>query len=195
MSSSNIPDGTLIIPEDTLIINDKAYKKREFNRVEIPDTVETIGEGAFFNCKNLKYVTINTNESIFQTIEDDAFKDCSNLRTITIKGTGELFSISDSKKLSGLYIKSNAFNGCYNLKTINMPQEMLTKYLISIDTSIDYGKFLFFGAHTSSEINIKPISEATVEGIKRKRKSNKKKKKKSNKKKSIKRKQRKKKSK
>ena len=109
--------------------------------IDIPETVTTIGEYAFDNCKNLTTVTGMKNVT---KIGDNAFCDCSNL--VNIKLPENLTEIGDNAfcDCSNLVniklpenlteIGDNAFYNCSNLKEITIPDTVE-----SMGTSIFYG--------------------------------------------------------
>ena len=96
--------------------------------IDIPETVTTIGEYAFDNCKNLTTVTGMKNVT---KIGDGAFYNCSNLKEITIPdtvesmGTSIFYGCSSLKKIvwskSIKEIEDNAFKGCSSLTEIIIP--------------------------------------------------------------------------
>ncbi|WP_415579135.1 leucine-rich repeat domain-containing protein, partial [Flavobacterium psychrophilum] len=71
--------------------------------VTIPNSVTTIGNGAFFNCSGLTSVTIPNSVT---NIEDEAFGECSGLTSVTIPNS--VTNIGDE-----------AFGGCSSLRTVN----------------------------------------------------------------------------
>lgn len=74
----------------------------------IPESVTSIGSGAFFSCRNL--TSINIPESV-TSIEALAFRNCSSLTSI---------SISENVTNIGGY----AFSGCSSLTSINIPDSV-----------------------------------------------------------------------
>ena len=98
-------DGVLFDKEEkTLLFYPINRKETEYN---IPDGIEHIRSGAFFNCKNLKSVSFP--ESL-RMIRKDAFRDCENLVSITMP-----------EKLKG--ICSGAFCGCKQLKKVTLSRK------------------------------------------------------------------------
>ena len=75
--------------------------------IDIPETVTTIGNSAFFNCRNLTTVTGMKNVT---KIGDNAFYNCSNLKEITIPNTVESMGTS-------------IFYGCTSLKSVVLPNK------------------------------------------------------------------------
>ena len=74
-------DGGRCLIKDNAII---AYAEASGTTYTIPDSVTTIGEGAFYYCSSLKSVTIGDSVT---TIGDDAFYDCSSLTSVYCKAT------------------------------------------------------------------------------------------------------------
>ena len=74
-------------------------------QLEIPGTVTTIGESAFYQCTGLASVTI---PGSVKTISHAAFRDCSNLTSVTIEE-------------GATTIGERAFARCVNLASITIP--------------------------------------------------------------------------
>ncbi len=101
-------------------------------QITIPDTVETIGEGAFEENDEIESVVIPN--SVTQ-IERYAFWGCDNLKTVTLgKGIGEIgpYTFANCKGLKQITIPSNvksiglqAFVDCVNLTDITIPVETI----------------------------------------------------------------------
>ncbi len=73
--------------------------------IYFPDSVKSIGSGAFSGCTGLESVTIPSQVS---GISDEAFMNCTSLKTVTIE--------------EGVrYISDSAFAGCTALKTLRIP--------------------------------------------------------------------------
>ena len=70
------------IPDSVMTISDWAFSEcRKLNRITIPDSVHEIGEGAFCNCILLDEVEIPDSVSV---IDDCAFRGCTNLERVII---------------------------------------------------------------------------------------------------------------
>lgn len=131
--------------------------------ITLPDSIETIAEHAFENCKNLKNITIP--ESV-KKIRQGAFYGCESLKDENgfVVVNGILFDycgddsdiiIPDGVKIIDDY--SLIFRGCYNIKSINMA-----------DSVISIGKNAFSSCINLSKINfsnsIKKIDEYAFDG-------------------------------
>ena len=86
--------------------------QKAFFKITIPDSVTTIGEGAFANCYEMKSVTLPNNTQ-FTTIQKKTFKLCSTLESITIPNS--VTTIGDE-----------AFANCSGLKSIIIPDSVTT---------------------------------------------------------------------
>lgn len=70
------------IPDSVVTISDWAFSEcKKLSRITIPDTVQEIGEGAFSNCVLLDEVEIP--DSV-EKIDDCAFRGCANLERVII---------------------------------------------------------------------------------------------------------------
>ena len=74
----------------------------------IPETVEIIGEYAFFKLQNLTSITI---PYTVKTVSDNAFSNCLNLKTVKFDG-------ADTE------ILYDAFTDCYELENVSLPQNL-----------------------------------------------------------------------
>ena len=116
--------------------------------------VTAIGDKAFYGCKKLKSVTI---ESRIETIGKSAFASCSALRKVTFKGTAVTVigtsCFKDCKKLTTINlqkltaltaISDNCFSGCKELKKITIPSGVKT-----------IGKKAFYGSSKLKTVTFK----------------------------------------
>ena len=122
-------DHVLFNKNKTILI---AYRAKETNYT-IPNSVTTIGEGAFCGCKSL--TSINIPNSV-TTIGDRAFCGCKSLTSINIPNSvttiGD-FGFWDCKSLTNINIPNSvttigwgAFSGCKSLTSINIPNSVTT---------------------------------------------------------------------
>ena len=95
--------------------------------VEIPDSVTSIGEGAFSECGSLTSVTIPNSVT---TIGDSAFYNCTSLTSVTIPNSVTSISSSAFHSCTGLTsvtigngvtsIAQYTFYRCFNLTSVTM---------------------------------------------------------------------------
>jgi hypothetical protein len=106
----------IIIAEGVTDIGMYAFYQCNLTSITIPNSVISIGEGAFCHCSNLENITIPS--SIIR-IGNEAFYYCSSLKSIVIPN-------------SVISIGKGAFSSCFNLKSITIPDSV---------TSIGIGAF------------------------------------------------------
>lgn len=115
-----------VIPNDGSVtrIGASSFSSRLLKNFTIPNTVTSIGDFAFENCKYLKEIELSDNISV---IGSSAFRNCAALKNITLpsklKTIGYAFSSCDnlsSITISGdvTKIEKSAFYGCKSLRTI-----------------------------------------------------------------------------
>ena len=101
---------TINIPDSVITIGNYAfYNCQRLTTLTIPDAVTSIGNSAFYYCSSLQ--TINIPDGV-TTIEDYTFYNCSNLRILTLGNN--VTSIGNS-----------AFGYC-NLETLIIPDSVIT---------------------------------------------------------------------
>jgi putative cell wall-binding protein len=109
--------GAYAIPDSVTSVGDGAFSNcRSLTSVTIPDSVKRIGGSAFADCRSLTSVTIGNSVT---SIGDSAFYSCSNLTSVTIPDS--VTSIGDE-----------AFADCRSLTSVTIPDSV---------TSIGYGAF------------------------------------------------------
>ena len=105
----DIRDGVLWSSNGNLVLMDE-----NTGSLTIPDSVTAIGEGAFSNLEGLRTIII---PSTVKRIEQNAFKNNTTLENVIIQ----------ERNGEGVeYIGANAFYGCSNLQTINLPDTITT---------------------------------------------------------------------
>ena len=118
---NNSISGEVVIPSSlggypVTKIGERALAYCDITSVEIPNSVTSIGNYAFFNCTSLTSIEIPDSVT---SIAYQAFKDCSSLTSVTIPN-------------SVTSICTYAFYGCSSLTSVTIPDSV---------TSIDYGAF------------------------------------------------------
>lgn len=104
----------IVIPETidgypVTAIDDYAFKNNDvIYSVDIPKTVEYIGQGAFYNCTNLTKVYNLEKCTALKSIERETFYNCKYLRNITLPN-------------SVISIEEYAFKSCHFLKKMDIP--------------------------------------------------------------------------
>ena len=107
----------IIVPDSVTSIGEGAFEGFNSTNISIPDSVTNIGNKAFYHCRNLKSITIPDSVT---SIGRAAFCGCSSLKSITIPD-------------SVTSIGNCAFHCCENIKSITIPDSV---------TSIDDCAFL-----------------------------------------------------
>lgn len=103
-----LPD-KLVIKDGVKYIAAQAFDNEKLTEVIIPDSVEVLGDGAFYRCSDLKSVTFGTG---ITTIKGNAFYGCASLETV---------KLSEGLKV----IDEFAFYECGNLKSITVPESVV----------------------------------------------------------------------
>ena len=121
-------NGQYIIPDSVTSIDNYAFSDcKNLTSITIPDSVTTIGDSAFSGCSSLQNIDVPAGAT---SIGDDAFSYCSGLTNITIPdgvtaiGNG---TFSDCSGLTNIIIPDNvttigryAFQHCTGLKSLTM---------------------------------------------------------------------------
>ena len=81
-----------------------------FKEIKIPDSVETIGNGAFYDCRDLERITL---PSALQTLSAVTFYDCTALSEVTFPASLKT-------------IEKSAFSGCRKLSEVKLPASLTT---------------------------------------------------------------------
>ena len=114
---------TIVVESGATTIGNGAFKFTNVVTVSLPDTIETIGSTAFYDCRDLLSIKI---PGSVKSIGTQAFYDCLALTTVTL--ADGLESIGDGAfnkcwKLTGISIPGsvetigeNAFFSCYDLE-------------------------------------------------------------------------------
>ena len=131
----------ITLPENLETIQQLALGYTGIDTIELPQSLTTIGEQAFSNCKSLNYVNIHNGVT---TIYAYAFSECENLKAISIPDTvtlmkGNIFAGCDNLEYvrlgSGISeLPGSAFSGCNLLENLTIPSNVTTigvKFLIN----------------------------------------------------------------
>ena len=122
----------ITIPNSVVTIEKEAFNYRmNLEQINIPDSVTSIGEGAFCGCMALKNITIPNSVT---KIESSAFSSCESLTSITIPNSvtsiGE-YAFYGCKALKNITIpnsvtkiESSAFSSCESLTSITIPSSV-----------------------------------------------------------------------
>ena len=107
-----IPDRVKLFNKEYTVvaIDEQAFRGSAVTQIELPNTIKTIGLGAFHNASKLSSIEIPASVT---EIGPSAFEGCRFLDTV-VMGEGVT------------KIGSCAFLGCVCLKTINLPQKLKT---------------------------------------------------------------------
>lgn len=81
-----------------------------FKEIKIPDSVETIGNGAFYDCRDLERITL---PSTLQKLSNSTFYDCTALSEVTFPASLKT-------------IEKSAFSGCRKLSEVKLPASLTT---------------------------------------------------------------------
>ena len=125
----SVVDGWLVnVKTKTLICATDLYHFQWMSSARnIPDSVQYIGENAFYPLNNIQQICLPDN---IIAIEDNAFESCEALQTIELP--------SNVKKIG-----RSAFNYCHSLKKV------------SLDTSVDtIGEYAFYSCYNLVTINL-----------------------------------------
>ncbi len=156
----DFPLESITIPDSVTSIGDYAfYDCKSLASIVIPDSVTSIDWGAFRGCTSLENVIIGNS---VVDIGADVFYGCSSLTSVTIPD-------------SVTYISASAFSGCTRLTRITIPGSVTTIYssafsgcesLTSItipDSVTSIGDMAFFNCNSLTSIVI-PDSVTSIGG-------------------------------
>ena len=117
---------TLDLPSSVQTIGDYAFQGCEsLEKIEIPDGIITLGKGAFLACTGLKQAVVSGS---LKWIPDHLFASCTSLESFVVEDDIEEIGVSAFEDCSALNnirvtvtlssIKENAFSGCKSLREV-----------------------------------------------------------------------------
>ena len=122
----------VVIPDTVTSIGENAFLEcRELNSVTLSNNLSQIGLQAFYNCESLEEITL---PSTLTTLGNYAFGHCTSLKTvnilegiISIEGAFAYCSSLEAIKLpNSIRHMDDAFVNCTSLKTVNIPTGVAT---------------------------------------------------------------------
>lgn len=117
--------------EKITAISPYEFNECEVQEIKLPNSIQTIGQYAFYKCRNLNTINIPTSTT---TICSNAFASCSSLdgivlpaglKSIEQDGFMKCTSLTSIVIPEGtLALGDNVFNGCTKLKTVVLPSQL-----------------------------------------------------------------------
>lgn len=163
--------GDIIIPDGIISIAGGAfYGNTQITSITLPSSLIRIGERCFCGCTSLKKIII---PELVKVLEEGVFSYCTSLETVIFEG--EINRILDNvfygcvslyqiPNLEIAYIGKNAFNGCENLKNINLLCTDIgedafrnTKFLLDmkkVSELVIVSKIIIYGKETLGDVII-----------------------------------------
>lgn len=127
------------LPSDMTHIGSYAFAGLNTVSVDLPSALVSIADNAFYNCDELKSITIPAS---VETIEEYCFDYCYDLESVTFEGGSKLTSIGDY-----------AFDCCEALKNITIPASVKT-----------IGEFCFAYCYALESVTFEKGSKLTTIG-------------------------------
>lgn len=127
-----LPDvsGDVVIRDGTVCIAGDVFKEHAITSVQLPDSLQKIGNSAFQSCKELKEITFPEG---LTTIDDLAFYYCTQLENTVLPenlkflGNSAFYACDSLTEITvpeGITWMSGTFANCYSLHTLNLPNSL-----------------------------------------------------------------------
>lgn len=131
-----LPDvsGDVVIRDGTVRIGDDVFKEHAITSVQLPDSLQKIGNCAFQFCKELKEITFP--EGLI-TIDGLAFAYCTQLENVVLPeglkslGDSAFYACAGLTEVTipeGVTWMSGTFSHCTSLRTLNLPDSLTGMY-------------------------------------------------------------------
>lgn len=113
----------IVLEEGLTEIPDSTFSESDIVEVVLPSTITKIGDGAFYNCTNLKRINLGDNLNF---VDESAFKGCVSLEELYL---GHSFQTSYVSSFSGLSGLKKVILNCNNV-----PDNETMQYWYLLDT-------------------------------------------------------------
>lgn len=142
------PDKYYSVPENVIRIGGAAFSGSILERIDFPESLNTIEHLAFSGCQNLESIKISGN---IVSLNSMTFMNCKNLKSVNMP-------------LSVRNIRNFCFDSCTSLDTIKMPfsaeiDENAFMHCSSIRNLILFDKKFSFSLHTEKNIRYSDIKK------------------------------------
>lgn len=121
--SYNYMPSKIVLEEGLTEIPDSTFSRSDIAEVVLPSTITKIGDGAFYNCTNLKRINLGDNLNF---VGESAFKGCVSLEELYL---GHSFQTSYVSSFSGLSGLKKVILNCNNV-----PDNETMQYWYLLDT-------------------------------------------------------------
>ena len=128
-TSVTIPDGVERIVDG--VFSEESFSKSKIENVYLPDSIISIGAGAFYQCKKITKIDFPKR---MKKLEEYSFRECENLVAINLpdsiveigKSAFERCKTAKTIRLGAnlIAIGDNAFSGCKSCSCIDLPQSL-----------------------------------------------------------------------